>query len=95
MTLTGRPTTPPDLLRLPDLPGPGLLRAVAQAALLAVLPGGGQSTARRNAWAGMSAAAVRSREQAEAEAAIERASARRPRRGPGPRGLVPPLRATR
>ena len=36
-------------------PLPALLAAVAQAALLAVLPGGGQATARRNAWAGMSA----------------------------------------
>ena len=36
-----------------------------------VLPHGGQHTARRNAWAGMVSAAARTRDRAEAEAALD------------------------
>jgi hypothetical protein len=40
------------------------------------LPSGGQATARRNAWAGMSAAAARGRERRQAEAALAAADVR-------------------
>lgn len=39
--------------------------------LLIALPGGGQRTARRNAWAGMAADAARTRARREAEAALD------------------------
>jgi hypothetical protein len=60
----------------PALPGPRLLSALAQAAFLAVLPGGGQDQARRNAWASRSSDAARSRARREAEAAMAAAQAR-------------------
>ena len=44
--------------------------------LLLALPGGGQTTARRNAWAGMSADAARGRERRLAEAALAAADVR-------------------
>jgi hypothetical protein len=47
-----------------------------QALLLLALPAGGQATARRNAWAGMSADAARSRERRQAEAALAAADVR-------------------
>jgi hypothetical protein len=56
--------------RPPALPRPFHLLALGQAAVLAALPHGGQRTARRNAWAGMSAQSARSRAQREADAAI-------------------------
>ena len=49
--------------------------SLLQDLLLAALPGGGQRTARRNAWAAMSADAVRARGRREADAAMARASA--------------------
>jgi hypothetical protein len=47
-----------------------LIAPLVQDLLLTALPGGGQRTARRNAWAGMSADAARSRARREAEAAL-------------------------
>ena len=47
-----------------------------QSLLLMALPAGGQATARRNAWAGMSADAARSRTRRDADAALERSLAR-------------------
>ena len=44
--------------------------------LLLVLPAGGQTTARRNAWAGMSADAARGRDRRQAEAALAAAGVR-------------------
>ena len=44
--------------------------SLVQDLMLVVLPGGGQRTARRNAWAGMAADAARSRAVREAEAAM-------------------------
>ena len=51
------------------LPPPPHVVAFWQAAFLAVLPSGGQAVARRNAWAGRSRDAARSRAWREAEAA--------------------------
>ena len=51
-------------------------RRTAQAAVLFLLPHGGQSLARRNAWASMSADAVRARGRREAAAALTLAAAR-------------------
>jgi hypothetical protein len=53
---------------------------LALALLAAVDPAGGQSRARRNAWAGMSEAAARSRARREAEAALDVAAAAAERR---------------
>jgi hypothetical protein len=47
-----------------------------QSLLLLTLPGGGQTTARRNAWAGMSADAARGRDRRQAEAALAAADVR-------------------
>ena len=47
-----------------------------QAVLLLASPSGGQTTARRNAWAGMSADAARGRARRQAEAALAAADAR-------------------
>ena len=47
-----------------------------QSLLLLALPAGGQATARRNAWAGMSADAARGRERRQAEAALAAADVR-------------------
>ena len=47
-----------------------------QALLLLALPAGGQATARRNAWAGMSADAARGRERRQAETALAAADVR-------------------
>jgi hypothetical protein len=44
--------------------------------LLLALPAGGQATARRNAWAGMSADAARGRDRRQAEAALAAADVR-------------------
>ena len=44
--------------------------SLVQDLILCALPQGGQRTARRNAWAGMSADAARSRATREAEAAM-------------------------
>jgi len=46
------------------------LASFVQGLILAALPAGGQRTARRNAWAGMSADATPSRAGREAEAAL-------------------------
>jgi hypothetical protein len=54
---------------IPDLPR-------VQSLLLLVVPSGGQAVARRNAWAGMSAAAARTRERRQAEAALAAADVR-------------------
>ena len=43
---------------------------LAQYALLAAFPHGGQGVARRNAWAGMAQGATRARGRREAEAAL-------------------------
>ena len=48
-----------------------------QVLLMTALPHGGQRTARRNAWAGMSADAARGRARREAEAALAAAWLRR------------------
>jgi hypothetical protein len=50
--------------------------APLHALLLLALPSGGQATARRNAWAGMSANAARARERRQAEAALAAADVR-------------------
>ena len=47
-----------------------------QSLLLLALPAGGQATARRNAWAGMSADAARGRDRRQAEAALAAADVR-------------------
>jgi len=47
-----------------------------QSLLLLALPAGGQATARRNAWAGMSGDATRSRQRRQAEAALAAADVR-------------------
>ena len=60
----------------PQLVSLSVLSAVSRAVLISVLPDGGQSAARRNAWAGMSAVATRRRMQREAELALEAAHAR-------------------
>ena len=44
--------------------------------LSVALPSGGQTTARRNAWAGMSASASSGRDRRQAEAAIDAAELR-------------------
>jgi hypothetical protein len=44
--------------------------------VLTVVPGGGQRTARRNAWAGMSAGTARARARREADAAVAAAQQR-------------------
>ena len=72
MPLSHTPTPRPamTLRTLPALPRPTHLLALGQAALLAALPQGGQRIARRNAWAGQSADAVRGRARREADAAV-------------------------
>ena len=57
---------------------PHLSRTVAgvQSLALAALPHGGQRSARRNAWASMSADAARARARRDAEAAVAGAVAR-------------------
>jgi hypothetical protein len=54
---------------------PHLVRTAsnAQSLVLAVLPHGGQRSARRNAWASMSQDAVRARARREADTAMSRA----------------------
>ena len=47
-----------------------------QALVMLALPHGGQAVARRNAWAGMSADAARSRERRQAESALAAADVR-------------------
>ena len=61
---------------LPALPAPRLLTAVAQATFLAVLPGGGQDHARRNAGAARRGDVVRARERPDVERAPRRTLAR-------------------
>ena len=53
----------------------------AQALLLVLLPHGGQSHARRNAWAGMSGTAATSRQRRQAQAALDTAEQRAHDRG--------------
>ena len=50
---------------------------LAQSVVLLLVPHGGQHSARRNAWAGMSADAARGRERREAKAAVELATSAR------------------
>jgi hypothetical protein len=52
------------------------IRSLLQEVLLVALPAGGQQTARRNAWAGTSRDAARSRARREADAALAAADAR-------------------
>lgn len=66
---TARPAGSPG--HVPRL-GPAIV-ALGQAAALALLPDGAQRTARRNAWAGMSADSTRGRARREGEAALEAA----------------------
>ena len=47
-----------------------------QSLVMAVVPHGGQRSARRNAWASMSSDAVRARARREADLALSRAQAR-------------------
>ncbi len=47
-----------------------------QSLVLALVPHGGQRSARRNAWASMSSDAVRARARRDAELAMSRAQAR-------------------
>ena len=58
-------------------------RSIAQDLVLALLPAGGQRTARRNAWSAMAADVARSRASREAEAAMAAASLRRTGRRTG------------
>ena len=51
-------------------------RSIVQELVLTVLPGGGQRTARRNAWTGMVADAARARAVREAEQALAAAELR-------------------
>ena len=51
--------------------------ATGQAALLLLLPHGGQQAARRNAWASMATDATRARARVEAAAALTHAATRR------------------
>ena len=60
------------------------LSSLLQDILLALAPAGGQQTARRNAWAGMSRDAAASRDRREAEAAVAALGVRR-RRSTGTR----------
>jgi hypothetical protein len=53
-----------------------LVTRTLQSLLLLALPAGGQATARRNAWAGMSADAARGRDRRQAEAALAAADVR-------------------
>ena len=53
-----------------------MVPAFLQTLLTTALPAGGQRTARRNAWAGMSADAARARARREAEAAVAAAARR-------------------
>jgi hypothetical protein len=46
------------------------IRSHATTLLLLALPAGGQTTARRNAWAGMSAGSARGRDRRTAELAV-------------------------
>ncbi len=50
--------------------------SLVQSLAVLLVPHGGQHTARRNAWAGMSADAARGRDRREAELALTQASAR-------------------
>ncbi len=63
----------------PSLPVPSLARSVplTQTLLLALLPHGGQHTARRNAWSAMATDAGRARARRDAAAALVLAEARR------------------
>ena len=58
------------------MPFPSITRRTTnqlQSVALTLLPHGGQGTARRNAWAAMSADAVVARSRREADAALDRA----------------------
>ncbi len=57
-----------------------------QELLVLALPAGGQGTARRNAWAGMSSDAARARERRQAVAALAAADVRAERRQDGTSG---------
>jgi hypothetical protein len=50
--------------------------ATFESLCLAVMPHGGQRSARRNAWASMSSDAARARNRREADAALQRAQVR-------------------
>ncbi len=52
------------------------LASLVQDLLLVALPAGGQSAARRNAWAAMSEGSARARGRREADRAMEEAAAR-------------------
>jgi hypothetical protein len=57
------------------IPSPARVTAQLESLVLAVLPHGGQRSARRNAWASMSQDAVTARGRREADAAMQRAVA--------------------
>ena len=76
----------------PLVPRPSSSLLLAQALLLALLPHGGQDTARRNAWAGMAADAQRNRARREASLAMDAAVAWRTTDALGAEG---PARAAR
>ena len=56
-------------MNAPSLIPPSRLIPLAQSLSVLLVPHGGQHTARRNAWAGMSACATQGRERRAAEAA--------------------------
>ncbi len=77
----------------PPLPRPALVLALGQALFLAVVPGGGQRLARRNAWSAMSADVAHGRVRREADAALEAAGHRTPRPVDPARGRVRVVRS--
>src|SRR4051812_22454398 len=70
-------TTPPSEVRMSVTQLLHRTTSSSQAALLLVLPHGGQNLARRNAWASMSVDADRARARTEAADALSRAAADR------------------
>ncbi len=71
-SLGGEPLEEPVLIPAPLAHAP----SIAGSLLLLALPHGGQRSARRNAWAGMSADAALSRARAEADRALALAELR-------------------
>ena len=59
-----------------------------QSLVMAVVPHGGQRSARRNAWASMSSDAVRARARREADLAMSRAESRAQSRAAHPASQV-------
>ena len=65
------------------------LLSAGQSLLLAALPAGGQTTARRNAWAAMSSDAARARARREAATAMAAAELVHGRRRTGTATVLP------